>query len=148
MNHNRPDPARLRMRFLGLAAGMLAAALVVYLVIGALPAVDPTGLVSALQTGLALVLLLLVVFALLFLLAAYTPALARFLADRGQYVRDLWRVPFRFLSFGGFFASDIRDEKELASARKRARIERRKRARQTPSRNISSHAQHIDGRKE
>ncbi len=147
MNHGRPDPSRLRMRFLGLAAGMLGAALVVYLVIGALPAVDPTGLVSALQTGLALALLLCVVFALLFLLAAYTPALARFLADRGQYVRDLWRVPFRFLSFGGFFDSDIRHEKTLASARKRARVERRKRARLTPSATVSSPARPDEDRK-
>ncbi len=148
MKHDRPDPPRLRIRFLGLAAGMLGAALVVYLVIGALPAVDPTGLVSAVQTGLALVLLLFVVFALLFLLAAYTPALARFLADRGQYVRDLWRVPFRFLSFGGFFDSDIRHEKELASARKRARIERRQRARQTPPGHSPSPSRHTGSRKE
>lgn len=148
MSQDRPDPSRLRMRFLGLAAGMLGAALVVYLVMGALPAVDPTGLVSALQTGFALLLLLFVVFALLFLLAAYTPPLARFLADRGQYVRDLWRVPFRFLSFGGFFDSDIRHEKELASARKRARFERRRLARQTPPRDTASSSPHTRDRKE
>ncbi len=138
MRQDTPDLHRLRMRFLGLAAGMLAAAVIVYLVMGALPAVDPTGLVAALQTAFSLLLLLLVIFALLFLLAAYTPALARFLADRGQYVRDLWRVPFRFLNFGGFFDSDIRHEKELASARKRARVERRKLARQTPMKTDSS----------
>ncbi len=147
MSREPVDRHRLRLRFLGLAAGMLAAAVIVYLVMGALPVVDPTGLVAALQTAFSLLLLLLVVFALLFLLAAYTPRLARFLADRGQYVRDLWRVPFRFLNFGGFFDSDIRHEKALASARKRARIERRRLARQTPARTDSS-SQDVEDRKE
>ena len=125
------DPKRLKMRFLFLAGGMLAAAVLVYVVMAALPPVDPTGLVAALQTFFALVLLLVVAFALLFLLAATSTRLAGFLADRGQYLVDLWRVPFRFIGFGGFFDSDPLAEKAIASERKRARVERRRLARAT-----------------
>lgn len=134
MTERDRDPKRLRMRFLALAGGLLAAAILIYVVMGALPPADPTGLVAALQTFFALVLLLVVVFALLFLLAATNARLAGFLADRGQYLVDLWRVPFRFFGFGGFFDSDPLAEKTIASERKRARVERRRLARATPRR--------------
>ncbi len=116
---------------------MLGAALVIYLVLGQLPAADATGLVTGFSTALSLLLLLVVAFALLFLTAYLNPRLGAFLADRGQYLVDLWQVPMRFLSFGGFFVEDIEEEKRLASERKRARHERRRYARRARDRQPS-----------
>ncbi len=130
------ERARRRPRFLALAAGMLAAAVVVYLILGQLPAADPTGLVTGFSTALSLLLLLVVVFALLFLAAYLNPRFGAFLADRGQYLVDVWRVPTRFLGFGGLFAEDVEEEKRLASERKRARHERRRYARTTRGKNV------------
>lgn len=128
-NSERSARPERQPRFLGLAAGMLAVALIIYLVIGQLPAADATGLVTGFSTALSLLLLLVVAFALLFLASYLNPRFGLFLADRGHYLMDLWRVPMRYLGFGGFFTEDIEEEKRLASERKRARHERRRYAR-------------------
>ncbi len=119
-----------RLRFLLIAGVLLAFALLDYLVMGTLRFVETSGILTALYTVLAFLLLIFVVAALVSLACYGNRRLAREVSRRAQYLRDAWGVPMRYLGLGGFRVESASDEARMASRRVRLRQERRRYARQ------------------
>ncbi|GAB4128044.1 MAG: hypothetical protein Kow00104_13390 [Rhodothalassiaceae bacterium] len=124
-DHN-PDPQWPRERFLFLAAIMIGLAVLVYLIMGAIPDYGPSAILTAFYTVFAFLLLILVLAALLFLLGYGRPRFGARLASRLQYARDAWSVPMRHLGFFGVRPESARDEKASATRRKLHRQQRRR----------------------
>lgn len=122
-----------RRIFLALAGLMLFVAVLIYLVLGKISYAGPDSLIMTFQTLLALALLLAVAAALFFVLCFGNRKLGQAMARRGQYLKDSWGVPMRFLGLGGFRTDSASEEKQLASRRLQRRHERRHFARKTRS---------------
>ncbi len=119
-----------RLRFLLIAGVLLAFALLDYLVMGTMRFIGASGLLTALYTVLAFLLLVFVVAALVSLACYGNRRLARAVVRRVQYLKDAWGVPMRYLGLGGFRVESASDEARMASRRVRLRQERRRYARQ------------------
>lgn len=122
---------RRNLRFLALAGFMLFLALLDYLLLDTLDVYGAGAVINALVTGLALLLMLLVMAALFFVVCYTSPKIGRAVEIKGQYMKDAWGVPFRHFGLGGFKIDHGSEEVKAARRRMEHRHARRRYVRET-----------------